>query len=98
MSTSSASINLMHLYQTRLKGIDVVSLSDHQRISARYRDGDSVWDSTQKFKLGHITGITSPESVVVNGTLWHMEDVHTWLSSGLPVDDDIDVSSGSNEW
>ena len=55
--------------------------------------GDAVWIKNSK-----VTGITSPQSVVVNGMPQHIGDVHQWFSSLLPVHDGDDTSSGSNEW
>ena len=51
-----------------------------------------------KFTTGHITGIISSQSVIVNGMPCHEGDVHLWLSSGLLVDGGSNASPENNGW
>ena len=71
----------------------------NQGTLTQYKEGDAVWVKKSTWmKHVEICGITCLQSVVIDSMPWHMEDVHSWLSSLLPVDNGSDTTSGSNEW
>ena len=73
----------IYRYEQRLPGIDPVAPPklDQSRFANTYRVGDTVWVKppcsrcTTQYQLGHVTQVTSEQSVEVDGLPRHVKDV-----------------------
>ena len=97
----TAPANAIYNYHVWVKGIDTAPPLWHVD-SWPFNVGDAVWVksphgrcSTQ-FKKGIVMGIYSPHSVLINGILWHIRDLHPWCRSVASEDDGCNSSSESD--
>lgn len=77
-SASTAPVNGIYIYQVQVKGLDIATpLACEKNVT--YKIGDLVWVCTicmSKFGKGVVTGHHGLGSVLVNGMLHHIRDLH----------------------
>ena len=88
-SPQTASANRIHWYKVRVKGFDTPITSSDPKHSF-YQIGDHVWVKvphswcTTKFNRGRVTGMISPQSLLVDGIPRHMKDLRPHFSFTVP--------------
>ena len=81
VTEETAPSNAIYSYKVRVKDIDVACLPLEDTSHQEYKVGDGVWVKppnarcTSSFVKGHITGVISTQSVLVDGTPRHVRDL-----------------------
>ena len=81
VSSATALANMVYQYRIRLKGINRTSVLTHNQQQAVFKLGDRAWVKTPhgrcttKYKVGHVTGITSAQNITVDGMPHHVKDL-----------------------
>ena len=85
------STNMVYRYHIRLKGINGTLSPTHNQQQAVFKPGDQVWvktphgQCTTKYKVGHVTGITSVQNITVDRIPHHMKDLRRIVGPGQPT-------------
>ena len=88
MSSATAPANMVYQYLIWLKGINGASVPTHSQQETVFKLGDQVWvktphgQCTAKYKVGHVTRITSAQNIMVNGMPHHMKDLQPIVGPG----------------
>ena len=100
-SPQTAPANSIHRYKVRVKGFDTpMTFSDPKH--RFYQIGDRVWVKaphnrcTTKFNRGRVTGMISPQSLLVDGIPRHVKDLRPRFSFTAPEIDSDSTSESDN--
>ena len=91
MSSATAPANMVYRYHIQLKRINGTSVPTHNQQQAVFKPGDRVWVKTPhgrcttKYKVGHVTGITSALNITVDGMPRHMKELRPIVGPGQPT-------------
>lgn len=86
VSPLTAPANLIHRYHVRLKGI-VAHPPDRPKQQSGYNVGDRVWMKTpigrctSPYTRGYVTGVISPQNILVDGMPRHVRDLRPLMGS-----------------
>ena len=103
ISSATALANMVYRYRIQLKGINGTSVPTHNQQQAVFKPGDRVWVKTPhgrcttKYKVGHVTRITSAQNIMVDRMPCHVKDLWPIVWPGqLTVCSDM-VSENASE-
>ena len=91
VSSATAPANMVYRYRIRLKGINATPVPTHNQLQAVFKPGDWVGVKnphgrcTTKYKVGHVTGITSVQNITVDGMPRHVKDLQPIVGLGQPT-------------
>ena len=91
VSSATAPANMVYQYRIWLKGINGTLALTHNQQQAVFKPGDRVWVKTPhgrcttKYKVGHVTGITSVQNITVDRMPRHVKDLQPIVGPGQPM-------------
>ena len=90
VSLLTTPVNLIHHYRVRQKGIDALPPDRPKQQQIRYDVGNRVWMKTPNgccmspYARGRVTGVISPQNVLINGMPCHVRDLRPVISLDTP--------------